>query len=279
LPVEADDGGGTRRRKRWLLIGLAAAVAVGLAVGLPIALSGQGLPSSYLYKESEKAFYLDWKSNGIGTLWETAVEPYNGFRVGSGQRAISVTRRGSTLSIQTLGSGSPSLGTRSGSQLALDVPSGGSGFGGWSGNFSFSIGSLKKYENAAAAVRAAGQIIAQTGVQYANADVADANQALTTSTMGKCILYLSGTDVSVTVHGADSCRALTTRYGDLGSGGSWLRSQVGANYPGQASLACEDATAHTSEYVVVADAGGKAYGSQLCSDLSNSGTWFPLRIG
>jgi hypothetical protein len=158
------------------------------------------------------------------------------------------------------------------------VPSGNSDLGGWFASFSFAANSLSGYEDAATSVQARGESIATAASRYASRDVGDANRAATTSTAGDCILYLSGTDVSVTMHGAgaESCSGLVEPYGDLGSGGTWSTTQIGANYPGQASLVCEDANSRGTVYAVVADAGGQMYGSGLCDDLSNAGGWFTV---
>jgi len=269
-------------RQFGLVAGLVIACVV-LGVGAFLVLHRHGGPSSYLYTDADHAYYIDWHSHGIGTLWATYVNPQDGFRVESGNTAVTVTRQGSAVSIDAPGEPSPTLGQRSGRHLALTL-SGGGGFGPWTGDFDFAPGSLKDYESAVSAVQQTGATISGDASTYASQDVADANSGATTSTDGNCILYLSGTDVSITLHVSDSagsdsaaCDNAASTYGDLGSGGTWSSNQVGANYPGNASLVCEYANAHATEFIVVADAGFQQFGGTLCGDIGNGGDWFPLR--
>ncbi len=214
----------------------------------------------------------------MGTLWTTDINPYNDFQIGTTTKSVMVTRQGSAVSI-TISGGSTILGQLLGGRLALDVPNGNTDFGGWYANYQFTPGSLTGYEKAVTAIQAHDQQIMQKASEYANQDVIDANGAATRSTLGNCTLYLSGTDVSMTVHGmaSYSCLGLSTEYGDLGSGGSWSDTQTGANYPGQASLVCADANLEGTKFVVVADAGGQSYGSTLCSDLDQSHSWYTVQ--
>lgn len=258
---------------------LFAAGLITLAVGLAVVLGGKAAaPSTYLYSDAEQAYYIDWHAHGVGTVWASYVNPENDFQVESGTSAVTVTLQGSAVSVQTQDGATPTLGLRSHDRLTLNIGND-SAFGAWVGSFTFSVGSLKDYETAVAAVQQTGATIAQDASEYASQDVADADRAATASTDGACILYLSGTDVSVTMHGSgsDLCRALVSRYGDLGSGGTWSPQQSGANYPGQASLACEYANAQATTYVIVADAGFQQYGGQLCDDLASAGGWYAIR--
>lgn len=267
------------RKRTWLVV-LGFIVVVG--VGAVVVLHGRNGPSSYLYSDADHAYYIDWHAHGVGTLWATYVNPQDAFRVESGNTGVTVTVQGSAVSIAAIGEASPTLGQRGGSHLTLTLNSGG-GFGPWTGEFRFASGSLKDYESAVSDVQQTGATIADNASTYATQDIADANTAATTSTDGDCILYLSGTDVSVTVHSGDTstgnsgaCSGVVSAYGDLGSGGTWSSDQSGANYPGQASLACEYADAHANEFIVVADAGLQQYGGNLCDDLGNTGGWFAL---
>jgi len=269
--------------RKSVALSTALALAAFLSVAAVLVLHKHGGPTSYLYSDADHAYYIDWHAHGAGTLWATYVNPQDGFRVESGNTAVTVTRQGSAVSIDAPGEPSPTLGQRSGRHLALTL-SGGGGFGPWTGEFDFSPGSLKDYESAVATVQQTGATISGDGSTYASQDVADANSAATTSTDGNCILYLSGTDVSLTLHVSDSaasnsaaCDNAASTYGDLGSGGTWSANQVGANYPGNASLVCEYANAHATEFIVVADAGFQQYGGTLCSDIGNAGGWFSLR--
>lgn len=237
-------------------------------------------PTSYLFADADHAYYIDWRAHGTGTLWATYVNPQEAFQVESGNTGVTVTLQGSAVSIQAPDSSTPTLGQRSGKHLALSLDGGG-GFGPWTGNFTFTPGSLKGYEGAVNTVQQTGATIASSASRYASQDVADANAAATTSTDGDCILYLSGTDVSVTVNdgggGASLCSDVVLPYGDLGSGGTWSSQQSGANYAGQASLVCEYADSPGTEFVVVADAGFKQYGGNVCDDLGNAGDWYAIR--
>lgn len=274
---------------RWSrrTLALLAAVAVGLGVGLTVALVGRSAgPTSYIYKDAEKAFYIHWKGNGTGTLWGTYVQPQSNFQIGSETKVVTVKLQGSAASIES--GGSSLLGVRRPDHLALNVNNGDTLLGGWYGRFRFTVGSLLEYENAAARVANRGAAITSAASRAVSEDLTDANRASTVSLNGDCLLYLSGTDVSVAEYGTAyptlgearaSCGNLVSQYGDLGSGGSWSSTQVGANYPGEASLACEVANAQGTQFVIVADAGGKFYGSGLCSDLESSGTWYSVTNG
>jgi hypothetical protein len=269
-------------KRAALLAAAALAVLVGVAVGAAVLHHHTG-PSSFLYSDADHAYYIDWSAHGVGTVWATYMNPQDGFRVDSGNTTVTVTRQGSAVSIDAPGETSATLGERSGGHLELTLDGGGS-FGPWTGTFSFGPGSLKGYESAVATVQQTGARVSGEASAYASQDVTDANQATATSTDGDCILYLSGTDVSVTVHGGDSahgsaaaCNDVVSPYGDLGSGGTWSASQTGANYPGSASLVCEYADAHATEFVVIADAGAQQYGGTLCDDLGNAGGWFSLK--
>jgi predicted nucleic acid-binding Zn ribbon protein len=266
------------RRKRAFLVAMAAACVVVLAVGAVLVLRSSTGPTTFLYQDAQKTYYIDWHSHGAGTLWATYVNPNDTFRVVSGSTPATVTLQGDAVSLETPAASTPTLGQRSGSHLTLSINSS-DGFGPWIADLTFSVGSLRDYEAAVATVDQTGATIANNASTYAIQDVADANTPATTSTDGDCILYLSGTDVSVTMHGGGptSCGALVAPYGDLSGGGRWSSQQLGANYPGQASLACEYADAHATRYVVVADAGGQMYGGQLCSDLGNAHGWFAIR--
>jgi hypothetical protein len=266
------------RRKRTFLLAMAAACVVVLAVGAVLVLHSSTGPTTFLYQDAQKTYYIDWRSHGVGTLWATYVNPNDDFRVESGSSPATVTLQGAAMSLETPAASTPILGQRSGNHLTLSINSS-AGFGPWIANLTFSVGSLKDYEAAVTTVEQTGAAIANDAASFANQDVADANTPVTASTDGDCILYLSGTDVSVTMHGGGptSCSALVAPYGDLSTGGTWSTQQVGANYPGQASLVCEYADAHATRYIVVADAGGQMYGGNLCSDLGNGHGWFALR--
>jgi len=266
------------RRKKIFLLAMALFCVAAIGVGAILAFQGHPGPSTFLYSDAQKTYYVDWRAHGVGTLWATYINPQDGFRVESGSSPVTVTMQGAAVSLQMPAASTPTLGQRSGNHLTLSIDNS-SGFGPWIGALTFSVGSLKDYEDATAAVQQTGASIANGASTYATQDVADANTPVTASTDGDCILYLSGTDVSVTMHGGDptSCSALIEPYGDLSTGGTWSTQQVGANYPGQASLVCEYADAHATRYVIVADAGGQDYGGQLCSNLGNAGGWFAVR--
>lgn len=233
-------------------------------------------PTMFLYSDSQKTYFVDWHSHGTGTVWATYINPVDKFQVESGSTAVTVTLQGSAVSLQTPDASTPTLGDRSGKQLDLSINNS-SGFGPWIAGLILSPGSLKDYESAASVVNETAATISNASSNYATQDVADANTPATTSTDGDCILYLSGTDVSITMHGsgADGCITLVSKFPDLS--GTWGTQQTGANYPGQASLVCEYANADASEYVVVADAGGQLYGGQLCTDIGGIGNWYQLR--
>jgi len=253
-----------------------AALAIAVAVVFLVGLGGKAAPASFLYRDAEKTFYIDWKGNGAGTLWATYVEPYSNFRIGSETKSVTVTLQGSAVSIR-VAAGPTVLGALRAGKLTLNVANGNTALGNWYGNFAFPVGSLTGYEGAVIDVERRATAIRHRAGVYAASDVADANAASTTSTLGDCILYLSGTDVSVTMHGAgaSSCGGLVEPYGDLGSAGTWSTSQIGANYPGQASLVCEDANYRGTVFATVADAGGQSYGSGLCGDLSRA-SWYTV---
>jgi hypothetical protein len=262
-------------RMRTLILALAGVIA--LVVGVALLLKGHSGPSRFLYSDGEKAYFLQWTANDKGTLWATYVKPNDGFRVASQSSPVVITMQGGAVSVQLPGSPAPSLGQRQGAKLTMSLNDS-AGFGPWIGDLPFSSGSLNDYEAAVTVVQQTGTTIANNASTYASQDVADANAAATTSTSGACILYLSGTDVSVTVHESDvqACTNLVSPYASLGTGGTWSSQQSGANYPGQASRICEYANDHATTFVTVADAGGQSYGSQLCSDLANVGGWFAL---
>jgi hypothetical protein len=266
------------RRRRMLIIAIALACVVALVIGAAaFVFGGQAGPTRFLYSDPEKAYFLEWTSKDKGTLWATYIKPNDGFRVASESSPVAITVQGGAVSVQQPGSATSTLGQRQGARLTMSLDNS-AGFGPWIGDFTFSSGSLNDYETAAATVQQTGGTIASDAASYATQDVADANAAASTSTSGACILYLSGTDVSVTVHGSDpqACSNLVAPYGGFGIGGTWSSQQSGANYPGQASRVCEYADGHASTFVTVVDAGGQSYGSQLCSDLANAGGWFAL---
>jgi len=267
----------SRPGKRVVLaLVVVAAIAIVVAVAV-LAFGGTSSPSRFSYSDADKAYFLQWDSKGSGKLWATFVDPTNHFRVSSISEAVAVTGQGSALSIQVPGSTSPDLAQRTGSRLTVTLD-GSPGFGPWIGDFAFSPGTLNAYETAAALVRQTGAGIAANASRLSTEDPAAAN-ANSGGSPGECVLYLSGTDASVVVHGdgtQTSCENVVSPYGDLGTGGTWSTTQTGANYPAQASLACQFADAHGQTVVTVNDAGGKSYGSALCGDLGNSRGWFAL---
>lgn len=268
------------RRRAFIIIAVAlgAAVIAAVTVGIVVLTGAHHGHSRFLYSDAEKAYFVQWDSKGAGTLWFTVVDPANGFTVSTQTGAITVKTQGNAVSIEPLGASAPSLGQRLGKDLTLTLVSN-QGFGPWFGDFKFRSGSLTDYEAAAAAVNQQSAAITGTATTYATQDPTDANSNAPSSP-DECILYLSGTDVSVVMHatGAEQqCGTLVAPYGDLGSGGTWSTTQVGANYPGAASLVCQVADQQGRTMVAVNDAGFQSYGSTLCSDLDNAQGWFKLR--
>jgi hypothetical protein len=270
----------SRLSGKWFLVGMTLIpICAIVVIVVALALRNGSRPTTFVYRDPEKAFYIDWHKHGVGTLWATYVDPTNQFQTKSVSTPVTVTTRGSAISIQPAGSLTPILGQRTGKHLIVTLGDNAIGVGPWIGDFTFSVGTLKAYETAATDVQQRGVTISDDASTYAAQDVSDANAAATQSTDGNCLLYLSGTDVSMTYHGGEtrSCSALASGFGDLESGGTWSNEQIRANYPGNASLVCEYANTAATEFIVVSDAGFQDYGSTLCGDVSKGSGWFSLR--
>jgi hypothetical protein len=82
-----------RVRLPWKPLSVVTA-ALGVTIALVVVLQSRPAPSSFLYRDAEKAFYIDWKGNGSGVLWATYVNPYNRFQVANERNRSKSRARG-----------------------------------------------------------------------------------------------------------------------------------------------------------------------------------------
>jgi hypothetical protein len=262
--------------KRALIVSLLALVCVA-AIVIGFLVSHRSASPRFLYSDAQKAYFVQWDSHGQGTLWATYIDPTNTFQATSDSEPVTVTKQGDAVSIQ-IASASPVLGQLDGGSLNLSIDNS-TGFGPWiESQLNFKRSSLASYETAASGVQQNGAAIVAQASKYASQAPIDAN-GHTLSDGDECSLYLSGTDVSIVMHAQDSlanCASATNDLGNLGTGGSWSTTQIGENYPGQATLVCQYADAKADDFIAVNDAGLQEYGTSACSALGNGNGWFQI---